>query len=259
MCNMLNVLQQHQFEFAAALIDHQSAHKQFLRKLTKTSKISPQLALDIYRNNTSGVRLQSLQMIYPVCRKILGDKTYRLIVQQYVIEDTEASSQLNYFGASFNLYLKSLLEVGRLPEEYAYLSDLAMLEHKLHVAYYADSDPVFPFQLFEQKINNNQQVYFKLSSALDLIASEYPVYEIWRSNKKKQGAKDVEPIAGKQYLLVYRNEYKSSIAVIDYNEYNILKAIINGLSLQKMTNKETFDIGNVLPILIANKWITGIR
>jgi hypothetical protein len=256
---MLNVLQQHQSEFSAALIDHKSAHKQFVRKLTRSSKISPQLALGIYRNNTSGARYKSLEVIYPVCRKILGDEIFRLIAQQYVIEDAEGSSDLNYYGASFNLHLQSLLEAGRLPDEYAYLSDLAMLEYKLHAAYYADTDPVFPFQLFEQKVKNKQQVYFKLSSALGLIASEYPVYEIWRSNKIKQDAIDVEPIAVRQYLLVYRNEYKSSIAVIDNNEHNILKAIIDGLSLQEMINKENFSISHVLPVLIANEWITGIR
>ena len=256
---MLNVLQQHQSEFAGTLLNHQSAHKQFVQKITKTSKISPQLALDIYRNNTRGARLQSLQIIYPVCRKILGDETFHLIAQQYVIEDTEGSSDLNHFGESFNLRIKSLLEAGRLPEEYNYLTDLVALEYKINAAYYADTDPLFPFKLFEQKVNNEQQIYFRISAALGLIASEYPVYEIWRSNKEQQYTEEIKPIEGKQYLLVYRNGYKSSIAVINNREYSIIKAIICNLSLQEIINNENFDINIVLPVLITNKWIVGIK
>ena len=256
---MLNVLQQHQSEFACALGHHQSADEEFVRKITKTSKISPQLALDIYRNNTRGARLKSLQIIYPVCRKILGDETFHFIAQQYVTEDTEGSSDLNHYAESFNLHLKSLLEAGRLPEEYIYLTDLVALEYKIHAAYYADTDPLFPFKLFEQKVKNEQQVYFKLSSALGLIASEYPVYEIWRGNKEQQGTEEIKPIEGKQYLLVYRNGYKSSIAVINNREYSIIEDIINDLSLQEIINNANFDINNVLPVLITNKWIVGIK
>ena len=256
---MLNVLQQHQSEFACALAHHQSAHQEFVRKITKTSKISPQLALDIYRNNTRGARLKSLQMIYPVCRKILGDETFHLIAQQYVIEDSEGSSDLNHYAESFNLHLELLLAADRLPEEYIYLPELVALEYKIHAAYYANTDPLFPFKLFEQKVNNEQQVYFKLSSALGLIASEHPVYEIWRSNKEQQCTEEIKPIEGKQYLLVYRNGYKSSIAVINNREYSIIKDIINDLSLQEIINNANFDINNVLPVLITNKWIVGIK
>ena len=256
---MLDVLQQHQSEFANALGHHHSADEQFVRKITKISKISPQLALDIYRNNTRGARLQCLEMIYPVCRKILGDETFHLIAQQYVTEDTEGSSDLNHYGESFKLHLESLLVAGRLPEEYIYLTDLVTLEYKIHAAYYADTDPLFPFKLFEQKVNNNQQVYFKISASLGLIVSEYPVYEIWRSNKEQQRAEEIKPIEGKQYLLVYRNGYKSSIAVINNREYSIIEAIIKNLSLQEIINNSDFDINNVLPVLITNKWIVGIK
>ena len=198
-------------------------------------------------------------MIFPVCRKILGDNTFQLIGQQYVIEDAEGSSDLNYYGESFNLYLKSLLEAGRLPKEYFYLSDLVAFEYKMHAAYYANTDPAFPFKLFEQKVNTAEQVYFKTSSALGLMASEYPIYEIWTSNKEQFYAEEIKPIRGKQYLLVYRNDYKSSVAVIHENEYNIIKAITNNFSLQHIVYKMNCDINNILPKLIANKWIVGIK
>lgn len=256
---MLNLLQQHQFEFANALLNHKTARKQFVRKIAKTSKISPQLALDIYRNNTCGARLKTLEMIYPVCKKILGVETFQLISQQYVIEDTEGSSDLNDYGESFTLHLKSLLEAGRLPEEYFYLSDLVEFEYKMHAAYYANTDPMFPFELFEKKINSTQQVYFKTSSSLGLIVSEYPIYEIWNSNKEQYCEAGIKSIEGKQYLLVYRNNYKSSVAVISDDEYNIINAVTNNFSLQEIINMTDCNVNNILPGLIANKWIVDIK
>lgn len=256
---MLNSLRQHQSEFACALIHHQGIHKQFVRKITKTSKISPQLALDIYRNNTRGARLKSLEMIYPVCRKILGDEIFHLIGQQYVIEDAEGSSDLNHYGESFNLHLKTLLEAGRLPEDYYYLMDFVSLEYKMHAAYYANTDPVFPFKQFEQMVNNEQQVYFKVSSSLSLMTSEYPIYEIWKSNKEPQYAEKIKPIEDMQYLLVYRNDYRSSVVVISENEYNIIKAVFNNISLQEIVSNINCDVNNIIPVLIANKWIVDIN
>ncbi len=256
---MLNLVQQYQSEFVCALTHHQSAHKQFIQKISKKSKISPQLALDIYRNNTRGARLKSLEIIYSVCKKILGDETFYSIAKQYAIEDTEGLSDLNHYGESFILHLKSLLEAGRLSEDYGYLADLASLEYKMHAAYYANTDPEFPFKLFEEKINNKQQVVFIISSALGLIASTYPVYEIWKSNKEQQYVEKIKAIEGKQYLLIYRNEYKPSIIVINKNQYIVIEAIINKFSLQKIINDIDCDVNNVLPILISNKWVVGIK
>ncbi|MFV9615668.1 MAG: hypothetical protein ACNYZG_06905, partial [Gammaproteobacteria bacterium] len=198
------------------------------------------------------------EIIYSVCKKVLGGDTFYSIAQQYIIEDTEGLSDLNHYGESFNLHLKSLLEAGRLSEDYGYLSDLASLEYKIHAAYYANTDPVFPFKLFEKKVNNNQQVVFKISFALGLIASTYPVYEIWKSNKEKQSVEEIKPIEGKQYLLVYRNEYKPSIVVINKDQYRVVKAIVNSFSLQKIINT-ICDTHNILPDLISNKWVVGIK
>jgi len=254
---MLNDLQHHQSEFASALVN-QGDQKQFVQKLVKTSKISPQLAIDIYRNNTHGARLKTLETIYPVCRKILGDEVFHSIASQYIIEDTEGLSDLNHYGEPFVLHLELLLFADRLPEEYCYLPDLARLEYKMHAAYYANNDPVFPFTLFERKVNEDKQVYFIQSASLGLIASEYPVYEIWRKNKDQKNVKEICPLEDMQYLIVYRNEYKSAIAVVEKSEYDLMKAINNNYSLQDIVENTECDIENVLPVLIANKWIVGI-
>ena len=73
------------------------------------------------------------------------------------------------------------------------------------------------------------------------------------------GEEEIKAREGKQYLLVFRNNYKSSVVVIGADEYNIIKAVANNLSLQEIINMTDCDINNILPSLIANKWIVDIK
>lgn len=255
---MLSVLREHQSEFAMALA--QADDNEFIKKIKKDSKITPQLALDIYRNNTRGARLNALKLIFPICKKILGDETFHSIARQYVTEDDKGISDLNAYGETFSWQLSLLLSAGRLPEDYAYLSDLAKLEYKLHAAYYASNDPLFPFQLFEQKINNEEPVYLTTSSSCALLTSEYPIYEIWLSNKNQQYEEKINPLTELQYLLVYRSKYQPVVAVINHDQYRIMEAIVDNHSVQKIIgNTECdVDVDVILANLIMNKWVVGI-
>lgn len=255
---MLSVLRQHQSEFATALIQAQEADNKFLKKIKNTSKISPQLALDIYRNNTLGARVNALKLVFSIAKKILGDETFHSIAQHCVIAKDEGVSDLNAYGESFSLQLSLLLSAGRLPEDYAYLPDLAKLEFKMHAAYYANNDPLFPFKLFRQKINDNESVYLKASASLALLTSKYPIYEIWLSNKDQQYEEKIKPLTATQYLLIYRNKYQPMVAVINDDQYRIMEAIINNCSLQKIIDNAECDVDVLLPDLIMNKWVVGL-
>ena len=256
---MLNALQQHQSELPRALIRQQGVYEKFSRKIKFSSKISPQLALDIYRNNTGGARASALEIIYPVCKKIVGESVFRLITKEYIIADTVGSGDLNHYGKIFNQHLKRLLRSGRLPEEYAYLSDLARLEYIIHAAYYADDDTEFDFKLFAQKVNKDKPVYFKTSASLGLLKSEYPIYEIWLNNQKQQGYENVNAIKNTQYLLVHRKKFKPVVNPVNKNEYLLIDAFINNFSFQQIIENFEFNIDVVLPKLIKNKWLSGIK
>lgn len=163
---MLSSLQQHQEAFADALVRHQDDHSSFTCKLKKSSKISTQLALDIYRNNSHGARIETLALVHPACKDILGEEVFRSIAKEYVLSYKDRQPDLNHYGKLFNHHFQSLLDAGRLPGEYIYLPDLAELEYKVHIAYYADNDHEFNFQLFELKINKEETFRLKTSTSL---------------------------------------------------------------------------------------------
>lgn len=257
-----------QAELTRALIgdSHQRGYE-IQSRLSSRSRISPQLALDIYRNNTRGTRVEALAMIYPACKSVLGSDTFQSLALRYVIEDTLGRADLNQYGETFSQYLEILLDTYRLPDEYMYLRDLASLEYQFHAAYYADSDPVFDFKLFEQKVENGEQVHLQLSASLGLLASQYPVYQIWLRNRPgfetsniggKSGC-DVHSIADTQYLLIHREEYIPVVATVSDQKFYLLEAIENNQSLQTILDRVDCDIDVLLPGLIANKYIIGIK
>jgi hypothetical protein len=260
-------LKQHISEFTLALTGNpQDDEYGVIPKITASSRISPQLALEIYRNNTRGARINALELIYPACKSILGDDTFRSIAREFVITDTIGTSDLNQYGETFNHYLGVILDTGRLPDEYAYLQNLASLEFKYHAAYYADSDPDFDFELFERKIKSGQQLYLRLSSSVGLLSSLFPLYEIWLQNRpalatkrnKSQIRHDVQTITDRQYLLVFRHNSMPVVVSISEYEYRLLDAFNNNHSLQSVVDRIDCDIDVLLPRLIEKKWVVGM-
>lgn len=264
---MRSDLEQHITEFTLALTaDRQDGEYEIISKMSTASRIPPRLALEIYRNNTRGSRVSALESIYPACRNILGSETFRSIAREYVVADTTGTPDLNHYGETFNRHLAELVENGRLPADYAYLYTLASLEFKYHAAYYADSDPEFDFELFEHKVTSGQPVYLKPSCSLGLLASEFPVYQIWQKNLNAQESAQtgsrisdqVQSINTMQYLLVYRDTDTPMIITINDHEYRLLEAIESKLSLQSVVDRIDCDVDVLLPGFIANRWITGV-
>lgn len=261
---MSTPLQQHIVELTQALTADNHDHA-IVDRIERASRISPQLALDIYRNNTRGTRIKALEQIYPACHNILGNDTFHTIARGFVAADVEGMPDLNHYGERFGHYLGELIDAGRLPEEYVYLGDLAGLEYLFHAAYYADTDPVFDFELFEHSVNSSEPVYLKPSASLGLLATPYPVYDIWQLNRPAPQGRpvsaqqhDVEAINRMQYLLVYREQDSPIVVAIGERQYRLLDAFANGRSLQAVIDEIGRDVDVLLPRLIANRWIVGV-
>ncbi len=255
-------LQQHIAQFAAVLARPTWEEKKaFVKKIKPSSKISPQLALDIYKNNTRGSRVNALAAIYPACKNILGDEVFHSMAKTFVDADVFGTADLNNYGADFSSHLASIINAGRLTQAYHYLADLARLEFLFHAAYYADDDPVFDFALFENRIKKEQPVFFRLSESLAVLAFQTPIYEIWMNNYQQLdvSCNSVRATSKTQYLLIHRGENTPMVQVINDGEYQLLHAFVKHQSLQEVIDTIDCDVDVILPMLIANRWITGIK
>ena len=257
---MLKLLPQYESEFVAALSGGTAEqHHTFLSKINKKSRISPQLAVEIYSNNTRGARVAALEQIYPACASVVGSKVFRAIAREFVAKDKYGSADLNNYGGAFHRHLQQLLSDERLPQDVIYLADLARLEFLLHQAYYADDDPSFDFNEFEQMINDGIDIRFHTSYALGLIASGYPLHLIWMANVSQQCSSRINAINGTQCLVVHRDRFTPRIEMVDHCTYSTLAAILAACSLQQLVERCDCDITRILPDLIRRRWITGIN
>ncbi len=257
---MADNLIQHEAEFAAAVANAAAGYDEiFLQKVQHNPRLPAQRALDIYRNNTRGARVSALEQVYPVCTRILGATVFRTIAREYVDADTCGKADLNTYGEDFSQHLARLLEDGRLANDFAYLSDLAILEFKFHQAYYVEDDPAFDFAEFELDLQNPTTVHFSLSHALSLINSNYPLYQIWAGNRGQLRSDKVSAIDGVQYLVVYRRDYQPVTKPVEQSEYRLLEAIVAKVSLQQLVDECGSPVATLLPQMIAEKWIVGFE
>lgn len=256
---MLDPLQQYESEFVAAVSGGADEQRHdFLSKIKKKSRISPQLAVEIYRNNTRGARIAALEQIYRACASVVGSGVFRVIAREFVANDAYGSADLNTYGGAFHRHLQHLLAGERLPPDLIYLADLARLEYSLHQAYYADDDPLFDFNDFEQTINDDIDISFHTSHSLGLIDSGYPLHQIWMNNLSQQCASSVNAVIGTQYLVVYRDRFQPRIEAVDDCTYRALAAITEACSLQQLAERSGCEITRILPDLISRRWVTGI-
>ena len=62
-----------------------------------------------------------------------------------------------------------------------------------------------------------------------------------------------------QYLLIHRDSYKPVVIPVEKYEYALLDACINEVLFQEIIESSEYDIDLILPKLITNKWIVGIK
>ena len=260
---MPSLLQQHVSEFTQALISRQQHDDEFINRISDASKISPRLAVEIYRNNTHGARVNTLELVYPACKNILGEEAFDAIAREFALVDDAGAADLNQYGEAFSIHLGGLVDAARLPADYAYLQDLASLEYLYHAAYYAAADPQFDFELFEQKVNDGEPLFLQPCASLGLLQSRHPVHEIWQLNHGDSSAEPasshaVQALQATQYLLVYRDEYRPLVVTVTETEYSLLQAFRQQRSLQWVVDHIHCDIDVLLPALIAKRWIVGV-
>lgn len=250
--------------FAGIAMDRKGVDPGTFNRLLNTSRnISADTAINIYRNNYRGALTNTLELVYPECRKIVGDACFNGLAIHYVRNHASTNPDLNQYGDQFADFLRQHIITQLAFAELPYLADLAQLEFYWHKVYYADDDSVFDFDLVSTIPESAAgSLRFTLSPALELLASQYPVYEIWQLNRDGGNTASVESIEDKAYYLVHRHDFKPVISQVDAVTWNLLHDIQCGATLQDLLrqpdNETAVSVESLLPEMINNQWVTGI-
>ncbi|GMR05913.1 MAG: hypothetical protein BMS9Abin25_0490 [Gammaproteobacteria bacterium] len=240
-------------------IEEGFAAEKFSAILKENIRLPGLVAMDIYRNNSIGARQGALQHIYPVIEKILGERCFNMMANDFVVASPSLDSDLNNYGRAFPDFLVDQVTQHTAFTDFIYLPDLARLEWSYHAAYYApDDEPMYDLSLVSLSPDNEKSVSLVRSRALSSLSTAYPVFDIWQSHQGNEPVKEVAALTEEDYLLVYRQQRHPEIERINRDEWIILQELVVPQGIEHLVDcvlEKGADVQHVLPGMSEKGWV----
>jgi hypothetical protein len=177
---------------------------------------------NVYRNNFIVLNGDALADMYPVIKRLLGDKAFRILATAYVREYPPRERTLLLYGEQFPAFLTAVPELSGLP----YLADVARLEFAWTAAYHADeASPLQHHQL--ASLSPDELDSFKLQPhpSMQCIESNYPVYRIWSANQTDQLDETISLDEGGSQIVVIRPQVEVEVREVTAGVLTFLRRL----------------------------------
>jgi hypothetical protein len=141
----------------------------------------------IYRNNIAVSLTEALVSHFPVCHRIVGDRFFTWIAQEFVAGHKPATPLLMSYGDDLPAFIESFEPAGDVP----YLADMARLELAWIRAYHSlEQVPLGVEALKPLSLKDLMAARMVLHPSAQLVRSSYPIATIWAMHQP-----DNEPVA----------------------------------------------------------------
>lgn len=238
-----------QSSFINAIINGDNNECSNFIKPTNVANIS---RINIYKNNVVSTLRENIIAKYPIILALVGEEFLNYCVREYVKNNPSKNGNLDFYGKEFANFIASFKPAQTLP----YLSDVAKLEWLLHEIYFDEDIKILDKIKFSKTdVNQLENVKFKVNKAVKLIASKYPIYQIYQMVNDNL-IKDLDISSGGENLLIIRPEFKIKAIEIYDSEYQFLSALFNSKTLheaylQAERIDNDFDVGRALQKFIS--------
>lgn len=220
------------------------------------AKLAPGQRVAVYRDSSRRARERALEAIYPVCRQVLGPQCFAGLAASYVDAYPSKAGDLNVYGAGFAMHLQAQARAHDRLAEISYLPDLARLEWHWHAVYYAPNDPSFDAAGFSALAAEGraERARFRLSGALRLLASNFPVRDIWQRHRDGNDTSAVAMGDGDR-LAIRRIGFRPNVEAVETDTFRLLSALSQGTDLGTIA-ADGLAVEQI-PRLIEERWIAG--
>ena len=243
-----------QIDFASAIFGDSDEDASFTQNLV-AGKLSPNRQLAVYQNNVFGCLGDALKIAYPVMVKLVGTEFFEYMADEFIRQTPSENGNLHHFGGKLAGFLADFPGAGEL----AYLPDVARLEWACHEVFFSeDHFPLDSGRLAVVPENQLGKLKFHLHPATRMLASQFPVHQIWETNQEGfAGDQAVNLDRGGVFLLVRRNDYQAVLNPLTPGEWSFLNACQAGDDLSKasvsgLQADPQFDIGKLLQQYVAD-------
>jgi len=215
--------------------------------LRRSSGLSPERRLQVYRNNLEASLGAALAAVYPVVARLVGDACFRQVARGYVERFPSRSGNLHEFGGRLPGFLAAQPALAGLP----YLADVAALEWAGHEVYHeADDVSLDAAALAALPVEHQARLRLHLQLATRFVASAWPVLAIWQANQADAAA-TLSLDAGGVRLLVGRSGFEVEFRLLGAAEDAWLRALAEGRTLgaasaAALAVDSAFDLGATL-------------
>ena len=195
-------------------------------RLIRAGGVSAEQRLAIYRHNFFSHHREALRAVYPVIERVVGAAFFRHTADRFIHCSPSRSGDIHQFGEEFSEFLAAFPPARELP----YLPDIAKLEWLVHQTFHAAEAPGLPLErLAAIPPEHCLALTFTLHPACRLLASPYPVQDIWQVNQPDwDGDQSVDLSRGGVRLLVRRNRFSVQLVPLESGEFAMLAALAAG-------------------------------
>jgi len=214
--------------------------------------------LAVYRNNVRSSLSKALAESFPVVGKLVGEKFFKAMAQEYFKAHPPASPMIRSYGGALPEFIEQFEPAKSVP----YLADMARLEIAWLSAYHAaDAEPLAAEEILRRCGDDPEAAHPKLHPSLHLLTSLFPIASIWDMNKAENPAR--QKFEGGQSVLIIRPRRDVRVTAISPGVHAALCALARGGSLGDaasagLARERALDPQSVFQTLFGNELIIGV-
>jgi hypothetical protein len=212
----------------------------------------------VYRNNVWVARLEAIEALFPVTRRLVGDDFLQDLARRFFTEAPPATPVVQEWAGPFAAWLAASDAVA----EWVWIADVAALEAAWLAAHHAaEAAPLGPAALAGLAPERLAAARLRLHPSLALVASAFPIGAIWTAH---QGDGEPGPLAAldPECVLVVRPDAEVVVATLAPGEAAFVRALADGVELGEAAEAAlavdpAFDVGDRLTALLRLGAIVG--
>jgi hypothetical protein len=202
---------------------------------------------DVYRNNVASSLTEVLEKGFPVLQKLLGEAYFKALALAFLRKNPPKTRIMMLYGAEMPGFLKAFPPLAHLP----YLADIARLEQGLRESYHAaDAAPLATEVLSALSLEALMAARFSIAPAVQVIASDYPVWSIWQANTRADAPR---PVMQPEAAVILRPGFDPEPHLLPPGGAGFITALMEGQPLGDACNTapDDFDLTACLGLLIG--------
>ncbi len=213
---------------------------------------------DVYRNNVMQSLTDVMRAGFPVVRKLIGAANFDIVAGAFIRAHPPTQPIMQRYGGGFDGFLAEVPQLASL----GYLGDVARLEQALRLSYHAaDTEPLGASALASMSPEQVARTRLIFAPTVHLIASVWPLYDIWRYNSE-DGAPKPQPVA--QHVLITRAGFDPAPHPLSPAQSAWIAALMAGTTLDGAQDAASAvepdcDIAAPMALLFAQNALTALK